>query len=44
MIGCRSPEGYKKESRDRGILILCVKPGKQAKADCIKTLKFLEEV
>lgn len=44
MIACRGLEGFKREKRDKGVLILCIKPGKESKSECIKTLKLLEEI
>ncbi|CAD8135970.1 unnamed protein product [Paramecium pentaurelia] len=44
MIACRGLEGFKRDKKDKGILIMCVKPGKEQKSDCIKTFKFLEEI
>ncbi|CAD8210844.1 unnamed protein product [Paramecium octaurelia] len=44
MIACRGLEGFKRDKKDKGILIMCVKPGKQEKSDCIKTIKLLEEI
>ncbi|CAK58769.1 unnamed protein product (macronuclear) [Paramecium tetraurelia] len=44
MIACRGLEGFKRDKKDKGILIMCVKPGKEQKSECIKTFKFLEEI
>ncbi|CAD8127138.1 unnamed protein product [Paramecium sonneborni] len=44
IIVCRGLDGFKRDKNDKGILIVCVKPGKEEKIDCIKTLKFLEEI
>ncbi|CAD8196392.1 unnamed protein product [Paramecium pentaurelia] len=44
MIACRGLEGFKRDKKDKGILIMCVKPGKQEKSECIKTFKMLEEI
>ncbi|CAD8124724.1 unnamed protein product [Paramecium sonneborni] len=44
MIACRGLEGFKRDKKDKGILIVCVKPGKEEKLDCLKTFKFLEEI
>lgn len=31
MIACRGLEGFKREKKDRGVLVVCIKPGKETK-------------
>ncbi|CAD8122253.1 unnamed protein product [Paramecium sonneborni] len=44
LLLCRGQQGFIREKRDQAILILCIKPGKETKLDCVQTLKMIENI
>ncbi|CAD8108775.1 unnamed protein product [Paramecium primaurelia] len=44
VIICRGQQGFIKDNKDKGILILCIKPGKETKQNCVQTLKLIENI
>ncbi|CAD8155400.1 unnamed protein product [Paramecium pentaurelia] len=44
VLVCRGMQGFIRDKKDKGILILCIKPGKEAKMDCVQTLKLIENI
>ncbi|CAD8124973.1 unnamed protein product [Paramecium sonneborni] len=41
LLICKGQHGFIRDKKDQAILILCIKPGKQIKQDCVQTLKLI---
>ncbi|CAD8207853.1 unnamed protein product [Paramecium octaurelia] len=44
VLVCRGQQGFVRDKKDKGILILCIKPGKETKQHCVQTLKLIESI